>query len=57
MKSHDLGMALGIDLKFHTSMAKGLKLKVGKVLGANSSVCRSYKGKTGRDIFLAPPPS
>ena len=39
-------------LKFYTSVTKGLKLKV-KVLGANSNVCRSYRGKTGRGAFLA----
>ena len=27
-----------------------------KVLGANSYVCRSYRGKTGRDAFLHPLP-
>ena len=36
-----------MDLKFYTNMAKGFKVKV-KVLGANSNVSRSFRGKTGR---------
>ena len=42
-----MGLAVGMTLKFLTSMTKGLKLKV-KVLGTKSYVCRSYRGKTGR---------
>ena len=40
-------------MKFYTSVGKGLKLKV-KVLGANSYIWRSYRGKTGRGAFLPP---
>ena len=35
--------------------AKRAKIKSQKVLGANSYVCRSYGGKTGRGTFLALP--
>ena len=34
-KFHNLGLALGTNLKFCTSMAKGLKLKVRKIWEAN----------------------
>ena len=37
---------------FYNSVAKVLKTKSQKVLGANSNVCRSYKGKTVRGAFL-----
>ena len=42
-------------LKFYTSVAKGLKLSQ-KVLGVNTYVCRSNRGKTGRGggVFLPP---
>ena len=33
---------------------KRVKTKSQKVLGANSYVCRSYKGKTGRGPFYPP---
>ena len=45
-------LALGMALKFYTIVAKGLKLTVKKILGTNSYVCRSYRGKTGRGTFL-----
>ena len=51
-----MGLALGRNLRVCTSAAKGLKLKVRKFLGANSYVCRSYMGKTGRGSLFAPPP-
>ena len=53
-KLNNLGPALGMVLTFDTSVAKELKLKV-KVLGANSYVYRNYRGKTGREAFLASP--
>ena len=53
-KFNSLVLTLGIFLKCHISVAKGLQLKV-KVLGANSYVCRSYRGRTGREAFLGPP--
>ena len=42
---NNLGLALGTNLEFYTSVAKGLKLKVRKFFRANSYVCRSYRGK------------
>ena len=53
---NNLALALGMTLKFCTSMSKWLKIKVGKFLGANSYVYRSYRGKTGRKGVLLPPP-
>ena len=49
-----MGLALDIALKFYTSVATGLKLKV-KVFRANSSVCRRYRKKTGRGAFVGSP--
>ena len=51
-KFNNLGVALGTNLKFYTSLSKGSKLKVRKFWRANSYVCRSYRGKTGRGAFL-----
>ena len=45
-KFSNLGLALGITLKFYTSVARRLKLKFRKFWGAKSYVCRSYRGKT-----------
>ena len=42
-------LALVMALKFYASVAKGLKLKFRKCLGANSCVCRGYRGRTGRE--------
>ena len=44
-KFNNLGLALGMSLKFYTTVAQGLKLKV-KVLGANSEIRKSDTGKT-----------
>ena len=44
-------------LKFYTSVAKRLKLKVRKFLGGNSYVRRSCRGKIGRGTFFLPPPA
>ena len=56
-KFNNLGLALGTNLKFYTSLSKGLKLKNQKVLGANFYVCRSYREKTGRGgAFWCPLP-
>ena len=41
------GGGVGGDTPMHTMQ---------KVLGANSSVCRSYRAKTGREHFFCPPP-
>ena len=51
LKFNNLRLALGTNLNFYTSVAKGLKLKV---LGANSYVCRSFEGKTGKGPFWPP---
>ena len=58
LKFNDLGLAPGTNLKFYASLSKGLKLILTfqKALGANSYVCRSYRGKTGRGPFCPPPP-
>ena len=47
-KFNNLGLALGTNLKSYNSVAKGLKLKVGKFWGANFYLCRSYRRKTGK---------
>ena len=47
-KFNNFGVALGTNFKFYTSVAKGLKL------GANSYVCRSYRGKTGTGGLFPP---
>ena len=57
-KFNNLGLALGTNLKCYTILhqcGKTVKTKTQKVLGANSYVCRSYRGKTGKGTFLPPP--
>ena len=49
---NNLGMAIGIALKVYTSAPKLLKTKGQNALGANSYVCRSYKGKTGSESLF-----
>ena len=53
-KFNNLGLALSMTLKFYSSVGKGLKLKVRKIFGVNSYVCRSYRGRTGRKPFWHP---
>ena len=53
-KFNNLGLTVGMDLKFYTSVAKGLKLKEIKVFGGDSNVCRSYREKTGSGPFCSP---
>ena len=48
---NNLGLALGMVLKFNTSMAEKLELKVINFWEQNSYICRSYKGKTSRGAF------
>ena len=55
LKFNNLGLALGMALKFYTSVTKGLKRKSQKVLGVNSYICRCYKGKTCRGKPFCPP--
>ena len=50
-KFNNLGMALGVALKFYSSMANRFKLKV---LGINFYLCRSYRGITDRVSFALP---
>ena len=52
---NNLGLALGMVLKFYRSVAKGLKLKFSKFLGLILYVCRSYQGKTDRRALLTSP--
>ena len=52
---NNLGLQLAMALKFYVSVAKGLKLKLGKFWGINSYVFRSYMEKTGRGGFFPPP--
>ena len=47
-------LALGMTLNIYNSVAKGLKLKVRKLFGANSYVCRSYREKMIGGGFFAP---
>ena len=54
-KLNNLGLVLGTNLKFYTSVAKRVQTKSQKLLGANYHVCRSYRGKTGRGAFLPLP--
>ena len=56
IKFNNLGLALGTNLKLYTSVAKRIRIKSQKVLGAKFYVCGSYRGKTGRGAFLPPPP-
>ena len=57
-KFNNLGLALGTNLKFYTSVAKELKLKVRKFLGPIPTFVEVTGGKLvgGRDLF-APPSS
>ena len=43
---NNLKLTLGMDLKFCTKRVKG---KSQKVFRANSNICRSYRGKTGKE--------
>ena len=47
-KFNNLGMALGVTLKFYISVSKGLKLQVRKFRELKSYVCRRYSEKIGR---------
>ena len=60
-KFNNFRQALGVDLKFYTSVER-IKTKSQKVLGANLYLCKSYSGKTGEKgrvgeggRFLPPP--
>ena len=49
---NNLGMAIGIVLRVYTSAPKVLKTKSQNILGANSYVYRSYRGKTGSESLF-----
>ena len=53
---NNLGLALGMNLKFYTSMAKSLKLKVRNFWGASSSLSRVTGEKLVGGAFCLPPP-
>ena len=44
-KYNNLGLTLGMALKFQASVKKGLKKS--ESFGANFHVCKSYRGRTG----------
>ena len=53
-KFNDLGLALGTNLKFYTSVAKGLKLKVRKFLGLISTFAEVAAEKLVVGSFCPP---
>ena len=56
-KFNNLGLALGTNLKFSTSVAKGLKLKVSKFWGQNPAL-KDVTGEKlvgGGGLFATPP--
>ena len=52
----NLGVTLGRKIEILHQCGKRVKTKSQKVLGGNSYICRSYRGKTGRGAFLPPTP-
>ena len=54
-KFNNLGLALGTNLKFYTSVAKGLKLKVRKFLGLIPTFPEVTEEKLVGGAFLPPP--
>ena len=52
-KFNNLGLTLGTNLKFYTSVAKELKIKV-NIFWANSYFCRSYKEKPNSGCLFHP---
>ena len=50
-KFNNLGLALGKNLKFYTSVAKGLKLKVIKIWGLNLKFVEVTGGKLVAELF------
>ena len=55
-KFNDLGQALGTNIKFYTSVAKGLKLKVRKFGGLSPTFVEVTGEKLVRGSFYPPPP-
>ena len=56
MKFNNLGLALGMDLIFYTSVAKDLKLKVPKFWRLISAFVEIVGEKLVEDLFTTPPP-
>ena len=54
-KFNNLGLALVMALKFYTSVAKRVKLKVRKFLGLIPTPAEVRWGKLVGDVFLLPP--
>ena len=55
-KFNNLGLTLGTNLKFYTSVAKGLKLKVRKFWGLTRTVAEVTGKKLVGDLFCPPHP-
>ena len=55
LKFSNLELALGIVLKFYTSVAKGLKLKFRKFWGLNPTFVEVTGGKLVGRVFMTPP--
>ena len=55
-KFSNLGLAIGIALKFYTIVAKGVKLKVRKFWGLNPTFVEVTGGKLVGDLFAPPAP-
>ena len=55
LKVNNLGLALGINLKFYTSMAKGLKLKARKFLRLFSTFVEVPEEKLIGDLLALSP--
>ena len=53
---YNLGLALGIVLKYLKQCGKRVKTKLQKVFETSSYVCANYRGKTGRGPFCTSPP-
>ena len=56
VKVNNFRLALGMTLKFYTSVAKGLELKVRKFWVLIPRFVEVTRGKTSRGVFLSPPP-
>ena len=54
-KFNNLGLALGMALKFYTSMAKGLKLKIDKFWGLTLAFVEVTREKLVGGLFGSPP--
>ena len=56
-KLHDLGLSLGMALRFYTTVAKGLKLKAGKFWGLIPTFVEVTGEKLVGGLFLPHPQS